>query len=45
MMIGDEFTPTLTLGTQTLTIRQKAGTQATGTYTASDGSITLMGAI
>jgi hypothetical protein len=43
-MNGDEFQEgSLTLGTQTIKVRQKAGTTATGTYSSSDGSITISG--
>jgi hypothetical protein len=43
-LIGDEFQEgELVLGTQNIRVRQKAGTQASGTYTASDGSISLSG--
>jgi hypothetical protein len=43
-MIGDEFQEgSLTLGSQTISVRQKAGTTATGTYTDSDGSLSLSG--
>jgi hypothetical protein len=43
-MIGDEFQEgQLVLGTQTIHVRQKAGTQATGTYNSADGSINLSG--
>jgi hypothetical protein len=41
-MNGDDFQPVeILLGTQNVTVRQKAGTTATGTYSDEDGSISL----
>jgi hypothetical protein len=41
-MNGDDFQPaSLQLGSQTISVRQKAGTQATGTYNPADGSIRI----
>ncbi|MFO1518476.1 MAG: hypothetical protein U1F57_02235 [bacterium] len=43
-MLGDDFPPAdVVLGTQPITVRQKAGTQAAGTYDAATGAINLSG--